>query len=146
MTKTTPQIKTNMHTIFHTDNNLEEEGAWVTVNDLQKLKIKVRRHNSDAAIKSFNKTVIELFGEGKLRNPQSLTEAEIEEIELKQLAESILIDWSGLKDEDGNEIPYSVEMAVELLRMGDFRDFVTQASKERDAFRESNKKDSVKNS
>ena len=59
------------------------------------------------------------------------------EIIKRQLAEAVLIDWQNLRDsETGDDIPYSVEVAKELMEIGDFREFVFQAATERDTFRD----------
>lgn len=135
--KTKPKFKTNIHAIFGTDTKLEEDGAWVEVNGFYGLKIKVRRMRSEASIKAYERIVTEVFGEGKLRTPSDITKEQSLDILKRQLAEAVLIDWKNLRDGDtGEEIPYSVEMALELLDIPDFREFVYQAASERDTFRE----------
>ena len=137
---------TNVHAIFGTDTTLEEEGAWVPVNDFYGLKVKIRRLRSDAVLKAFERIVRETYGEGKLRKPDDLTGVQSEEILRRQLAEAVLIDWTGLKDtETGEEIPYSKEMSYQLMGIKDFRDFVYQASNERSTFKEKADKDAEKN-
>ncbi|WNL50650.1 tail assembly chaperone [Ruegeria phage RpAliso] len=131
------KFNTNIHTIFATDAKLEEDGAWVDVNGFYGLKIKVRRLRSDAAAKAYERIVIETFGEGKLRKPSDINAEQSLEILKRQLAEAILIDWENLRDtETGEDIPFSVEVARELMDITDFRDFVYQAAAERDTFRE----------
>jgi len=142
----TPNFKnTNLHAIFATDESLEEAGAWVDINELYGLKIKVRRMRSDASLKAYERIVRERFGEGKLRKPEDLTGSESEEILKQQLAEAILIDWEGLYDADGNAVPYSVPAALAFLEVKDFREFVYQAANERGTFREKADEDAVKN-
>ncbi|UVD36477.1 tail assembly chaperone [Rhodobacter phage RcXuper] len=131
------KLKTNIHSIFATDKKLEEDGAWVEVNGFYGLKIKVRRLRSEAAIKAYERIIIEMFGEGKLRKPSDLSADQSQEIIKRQLAEAVLIDWQNLRDtETGEDIPYSVDVARELMEIGDFREFVFQAASERDTFRE----------
>ena len=137
---------TNIHAIFGTDTSLEEEGAWVPVNDFYGLKIKIRRLRSDAVLKAFEKIVRETYGEGKLRTPDELNQAQSDEILRRQLAEAVLIDWVGLKDtKTGEEIPYSKDMSYQLMGIKDFREFVYQASNERSTFKEKADKDAEKN-
>lgn len=132
-----PKFKTNIHAIFSTDTNLEEDGAWVEVNGFYGLKIKVRRMRSEASVKAYERIVMETFGEGKLRTPGDISKDQSLDILKRQLAEAVLIDWKNLRDtETGDEIPYSVEMARELMEIADFREFVYQAATERDTFRE----------
>ena len=141
MTKTdvteNPFLDTNLHNIFATDESLEEEGAWVTVNDLIGLKIKVRRLRSDAVIKVFERVVREHYGEEFLRKPEGLSESESETILKRQLAEGVIVDWKGVRNnKTGKEIPYSKEAALQMMNMKDFREFVYQAANSRDTFRE----------
>lgn len=144
--KTNGLPKTNIHAIFGTNQKLEEDGAWVDVNDFYGLKIKIRRLRSDAVIKAFEKIVRETYGDGKLRTPDQLSAEQSDEILRRQLAEAVLIDWKGLKDtETGDEIPYSTEMSYQLMGIKDFREFVYQASNERSTFREKANKDAEKN-
>lgn len=44
-----------------------------------------------------------------------LSEEKSNEIMISCVAKTILVGWEGVKDEDGNDIPYSYENAVELL-------------------------------
>lgn len=144
--KTTPSFKnTNLHRIFATDERLEEEGAWVDVNEIYGLKIKIRRLRSEASIKAYEDVVREQFGDGKIRKPEDLTGLETMEILKRQMAKAVLIDWKGLYDEDGNEVPYSEEAALAFLSMKDFREFVYQAANERDTFREQSDEEAEKN-
>lgn len=132
-----PKLKTNIHSIFQTAKNLEEDGAWVEVNGFYGLKIKVRRMRSEASMKAYERIVKETFGEGKLRRPQDLDRDQSFDILKRQLAEAVLIDWVNLRDtETGDEIPYSVDVARELMEIDDFREFVYQSATERDTFRE----------
>lgn len=139
MTKTNkakPKFNTNIHTIFSTDKNLEEDGAWVDVNGFYGLKIKVRRLRSEASTKAYDRIVMETFGEGKLRTAKDIDQSQSLELLKRQLAEAVLIDWKNLRDADtGEDIPFSVETALELMDVTDFREFVYQAASERDAFR-----------
>lgn len=138
--------KTNLHKIFHTDERLEEGGAWVMVNELYGLRIKVRRLRSEAAIKAYERITRELFGEMKLRKPEDLDTSQSLTILKRQLAESVLIDWEGVFDENGEEVPYSKEAALAMMEMKDFREFVYQAANERDTFREKADEEGEKNS
>lgn len=142
----TKKFKTNIHAIFATDKKLEEDGAWVEVNGFYGLKIKVRRLRADASIKAYERIVRETFGEGKLRTPKDITPEQSLDILKQQLAEAVLIDWQNLRDaETGEEIPYSVEVARELMDIADFREFVYQAANERDTFRDKADKDAEGN-
>lgn len=138
--------QTNIHAIFATDTSLEEDGAWVTVNDFYGLQIKIRRLRSDAVIKAFEKIVRETYGDGKLRKPGDLNPEESDDILRKQLAEAVLIDWKGLRDsETGEDIEYTKDMSYQLMGIKDFREFVYQAANERSTFREESDEEAEKN-
>lgn len=144
--KTSPKLRTNIHAIFQTDRNLEEDGAWIVINAFYDTQIKVRRLRADSVQKAYERIVLESFGEGKLRKPSDVSAEQADEIVKRQLAEAVLIDWKNLRDLDtGDDIPYSKEAALELMEIRDFRDFVYQAANERDSFREATDKEAVGN-
>jgi hypothetical protein len=133
----TPKFRTNLHKIFATDTRLEEEGAWVVVNDFVGLSVKVRRMRSDAANRAYERLIRETLGEGKLRKPDEITADQSVDLLKQHLAQNILCDWKGLRDEEtGVEIPYSIECSRALMDIKDFREFVLQAANERDTYRE----------
>jgi hypothetical protein len=146
MAKQPAPIKTNLHAIFATDKNLEEDGAWVEVNGIYGLEIKVRRMKSDASIKAGERLMTELLGEGRIRKPDDIKPDQMREVMRNQIAEAVLIDWKNLRNiETGDKIEYSQEMAFDLLGYGDFFDFVYQAATERDAFKERSDEDAEGN-
>lgn len=66
-----------------------------------------------------------------------LDPVEQKRITLAAIAEAILLDWKDVTDADGNEIKYSVKIAVRALTNDpDFRDFVMEFSAEMENFRE----------
>ena len=144
--KTSSLAKTSIHAIFATDNALEEDGAWVTVNTLTKLAIKVRRTNSDAVTKAADRVVREWTAAGSIVEGSEPGEDQMTELRRRQFADAVLIDWRNLKDlETGEEIPYSRDAAYALLGVKDFIDFVAQAAAERDTFRAKSMKDASGN-
>lgn len=150
MAKKTPNITTNLHNIFATDESLEEQGAWVTVNDLLGIKIKIRRLRSDAVVKAFERIVRETYnseeGENLIRNPDGMTEDQAMTVLKRQLAEAVIVDWKGVRDaQTGKEIPYSPQTALQLMEMKDFREFVYAKANERDTFREKADEEAEKN-
>jgi hypothetical protein len=129
-------IKTNIHSIFATNESKEEGGAWVDVNALWGLKIKVRRLRSDASVKAYEEIVTEQLGDGVLRKLTDVSADQSMAILKEQLARAVLVDWKNLRDVDsGEEIPYDIETARALMDVKDFREFVWQAANERDTFK-----------
>lgn len=129
-------MNTNIHAIFGTNSALEEDGAWVVVNEFYGLKIKVRRTKADSVVKAQERIIKEEMGETKLRKPNDIDPAMWVRIIDRLIAEAILVDWTNLRDaETGEEIPFSGEAAAELVKIKDFKDFIWQAANERDTFR-----------
>lgn len=139
-------MKTNLSAIFATDEKKEEGGAWIMVNEAYGLRIKVRRLRSDTVVKAYERILREELGEGKLRKPGDIDDAMSMHMFKRQLAEAVLVDWENVRDtETGEEVPFSVEAAMEAVAYKDFRDFVVQAANERDSFREDADKDAEGN-
>ena len=42
---------------------------------------------------------------------------------IEAIAETVLVGWEGLQDDDGTLIPYSKEKAVEILSNPEYEDF-----------------------
>ena len=138
MAKQPKVLNTNLQAIFATNKDLEEDGAWVEVNGIYGLEIKVRRMKSKASTKAGERLMTELLGGGKIRKPDDIDPDDMRDLTRRQIAEAVLIDWKNIRDIDtGDQIPYSQEAAYELLAADDFFDFVYQAANERDAFKDS---------
>jgi len=141
------EFSTNLHNIFATNESLEETGAWVVVNDLMGIRMKIRRLRADSVVKAFERIMREQFTEEYLRKPQDMTEEQGMLVLQRQLAEAVIVDWKGVRDSNtGEEIPYSPEFALQLMKMKDFREFVYQAANERDTFRDKSDKAAAGNS
>lgn len=61
------------------------------------------------------------------------------------IARYILLGWENLEDDDGNNIEYSVETAIELLKEEEFRKVVIAESQDIDNFRLTETKETAKN-
>jgi len=113
-----------------TDENLENEGVWVTLPS--KIRLKIGRSGSEAWKREYGKIHRERargFRQGKV--PDDL----LEEIVLEAMARTILLGWENIEDDNGLPIPYSVENARKLLSVREIRDDVTALSQENDLFR-----------
>ena len=108
----------------------EEEGVWIDLNE--DISIKIRRYRSRAAQEAAKEFSKEYAGPKN----KKLTTAQTEELTTKVLAKSIIADWKGVEDDDG-PIPCTFENKFKILNdpeMNDFREFVANASYERDVF------------
>jgi hypothetical protein len=66
----------------------------------------------------------------------------------KMLAKAVLLDWKGLIDDDGKEIPYSMDVALELLTNPEyrrFREFVNIAADDEAHFQDEIDEEAIKN-
>lgn len=97
-----------------------EQGQWVAdIPDMGDLKLKVRGvDNSDYRL---------LQGRLLRAVPRAqrleLSPEQQDEIAAKLLLETCLIDWANVTDEAGAEIPYSKELAADLLTKPEFARF-----------------------
>ena len=108
------------------DSAAIEAGVWVRdIPGMGDLAVKVRGlRNAD--YRRLNASLWGAVPAAKKGDP-----AEADRIAVTLLAETILIGWDGLTDDDGTPLPWSTERAVALLSDPDFalfRDAVTWAA------------------
>ena len=105
------------------------EGAWVhDIPALPGLALKVRSIGCDDAQRLLRKQVRDIPRARRLTGLDPADERSNMNVVLKKV---ILLDWSGLEDEEGRPIPYSAEMAARLIEEPEyemFRDAVLFAS------------------
>lgn len=92
------------------DRNKEVQGVWLPVGE--GFDVKVARMPNP----KFNARLQELGRpyRSQLRRGQ-YDAATVEKLTTEAMAETVLLDWRGLEDDDGNPIPYSQQKAKELL-------------------------------
>lgn len=126
-------IKTNLQRNHATDPNKQEQGSWIDIDD--EISIKVRRLNSDASRKARQEAEKPYTSQLREKNPPADI---LEKVFVEQLARGVIADWKGIQDEEGNEIPYSGDVAVELLSdegLADFRSEILQAAMDKKTFK-----------
>jgi len=132
----------NIWAQFETDQSAEENGAWYEI--LPEIKFKLRRFQSDHAVKTrqrLEKPYVKLTRGGK-DLPQEVQEKLI----TSQLAESIIVDWEGITDRDGNVMDYSIDNAKMLLEgLPHVRDELVRFVLDIDNYRVSNLEQAEKN-
>jgi hypothetical protein len=140
--------------LCETDSDAVENGRWFTGEELwgpraadSGIRIKLRRYTSRAALKSrqsAEKKYRKFFDKKKNEYPPEINEKMI----CEQLADSVIVDWEGIRDRDGKEIPYSPEAALALVsakQMADFRIAISAKALELDNWRAEEKKETEKN-
>lgn len=110
---------------FATNTDLETEGVWQDLGDGG--RVKVARLGNPKWQRAYNKLPHGLrnaASSGRLKGAQA---DEFDKRNARVLAETILLDWDGMEEEDGTPIPYSVEAAEQaLFELKDFRTAVVQ--------------------
>jgi hypothetical protein len=111
---------------YKTNRKVEEEGQWVDFGD--GIEVKLRRLNSDHSKETRRK--LEKPYQSMYRN-RDMPDALQEELMIKQLSQSIVVDWKGVPDpaDDEKMIPCTQENVAKVMtQVRDFRDDVVQAS------------------
>jgi len=123
---------------FATDVQAEVEGVWIDVGD--GLKLRVARFGN----KRFQRYLASM---AKPFSRTSPTNEIAEGILRKAIARHVLMDWENLTEEDGTDIGYSEEKAVELFEShNDFYMLVQDLSKEVDNFKRTTDEEAEGNS
>lgn len=135
---------------YNTDKDAEENGQWVDFGD--GIRVKVRRLNSkhsQEVRRKLEKPYVATYRNREM--PASLQE----ELMIKQLSQSIIVDWEGVEDPSHNPAegepqrmltctPENILTIVSQFK--DFRDDVTTASMERATFQKEDRLEQEGNS
>lgn len=120
---------------FKTDGALENEGVWLEVGDglsLRVARIGNRKHSELWTKLNADPKIVRMASLG------TIPDEEYERMLIEAMAETILLDWKGLTDGDGEaavEIPFSKAKAKEVLKLRDFRQLVHRMAAEAGNFR-----------
>lgn len=131
------------HDRYHVDKTAEEEGTWADLGD--GIHVKVRRHTS-AHSKAVRRKLEEPH-QALLRTGQALPDSIIEELFLKQMALSLLVDWKGVTDEEGKPLeatPDNIE--AQLRKYPEFRNEIGALVMDRATFKKLVNADDLGNS
>lgn len=90
-----------------------EVGRWVSVGHLLPgVKLKVRGADNTDCRRLRNKLISEVPRAERIKGLDTKTS---DSINARLLAETILVDWSGLEDDDGNPLAFSNGKALDIL-------------------------------
>lgn len=99
-------------TEFAIDKNLSEEGIWVDISDDARIKV--------ASVKTdrYKRRLAELSAPYRhmITTRTEAAQKKISEITARAIADVIIINWEGIQNNDGEEIPYSRDTAYKLLK------------------------------
>lgn len=135
---------TNLYDLYQTDLNLETEGVWVAITkDIQVKVAALPNPNFTEFLTKLQKPY-----KGQIR--KGLLDKDIEEdLYVKAVAKTVLIDWKGIKDKDNKDLPYSYENAYTILSdksMKRFKSEILLLSTEAETFKSEEKDEAIKNS
>lgn len=101
-------MKTNLDSIFKTDEDLEKDGVWFTVSDKTGFLVKPFRPSNPqvkAAMAAHYKPYARQIEMGTLDDKKA------QEIQVKIFVGSCLVEWRGVEI-DGKDTPYSKDVAI----------------------------------
>jgi len=112
---------------FATDAKLEIEGRWIEFDGETSFKI----------ARAYNKNHSRLFqkeyklNKVLLESKTPAAEEKLEKIYIECMAKAVLVDWKGSVELNGEDLgKYSVENAIKILKLKDFREWVEEQAKD----------------
>lgn len=139
-----PEKPLSIFDLCQTDSDATENGKWF--DDLfapdSGVSVKLRRFSSKKSV-NYRQRLLTKY---KRHSSKGQFPPDIEErMLIEQMVECIIVDWKGIRDNDGNEIAYSKEKALMLCQMLDFRAPLVQLAVDMDSFRAEERKELEKN-
>ncbi len=117
----------NIGRLFETDAQVETKGVIIDYGDF-----KVRIARAGGANKKFERLLSrKTRPHRRAIATESMSDKLAESIMMEIYAETIMLDWEGVTDDDGNVIPFSKDAVLALFKeLPDFyRDIVEQSQK-----------------
>jgi len=134
----------SLYEAYETDTKLEEGGVWVDLSGGVKVKVAALGN------KAHQKAMEKMFAPYKnQRRRNSMDETIEEDIHTKAIAQTILLDWEGVTDREGNKLKYSFENSYKILideSLKRFKADILYIAKEAETFKQQEVDESVKNS
>lgn len=129
--------------MIKTDQDLENQGAWVKLDHLTEVKIRSTssRLYQEQARKKYGPlaSLVEIVGVENVSRDQQ------EQMVQDLMAEVLIVDWKGLTDK-GVDVPYSLETAREIVKIPRFRDLVWKHAQALQTFKAKSNEGAAKNS
>ena len=126
--------------LFGTDASKEKEGVWYDLADGLRMRIaRIGNPNYQKTFQKISKPHRRAIRRGTL--PDEVAE----KLLIQCMAETIVLDWSGVEDE-GVVIPYSKEAVVTVLtKYPELRNYINDIANELEAFQEELDEEAVEN-
>lgn len=134
----------NLFNTFATNKEAEKQGMPTTLPNCGDTVFLVARAGNAA----YNRSLSTLYKRNRavLDSKGEEAEAKSDEIMAELYAKHILLGWKGtIANKEGKQVPYSYEVALELLRLKDFRLVVEEVSKDFNTFSVELNKEDLKN-
>jgi hypothetical protein len=98
---------------YGTDQKLSVEGKWFNLSMLDGVEVKVAKSGNP----NYEKLAQKLYKpyQDQIRRKITLSDSVTKRITTELLVNTLLMDWRGMPGEDGMEVPFSKEVARELL-------------------------------
>ena len=126
---------------FKTDKDKEKDGIWEDLGD--GCSVLVARYGNQAMVKAYRRyprILRQRLESGQIDDDKSAT------VMAKVMADTILLDWKGLK-EDGKEVVYSKEECTRILvEYPDIRGMIFEISNEAQLYHDESVGKTIKNS
>lgn len=128
-------MKTNLDSLFASNEKLETEGVWIEVGSEAKFRVKRFGGKNAHTIKKLQTKYLKPYAR---QIAKGILDPEKERsIYTKIFIESCLVNWEGIVDDKDNEIPYSHEAAYKLLSgLPDLFDYLVAESTNDESYRD----------
>jgi hypothetical protein len=104
-----------------TDVARVEQGEWIgDIPEMGDLELKVRGIDN-ADYRALTSKLVQTIPLKRRR--RGISSEDLEQIQNKCLLETVLLDWRGVQDDSGKDVPYSRELAETLLTSPEYRTF-----------------------
>lgn len=128
-------------TEFAIDERLEIEGVWCYIG--QGASLLVARDGNPRFMEAMRKKMSTYRTQFQVDN---ITDEEATAILIEAIAETILLGWKGIEDDEGKELIYSRENSIKYLtKYNDFRKLVANLSANNKRYREAIEEEAIDN-
>lgn len=104
---------TNLDAIYKSNSEKEKEGKWMPIADGVEFLVKRYGGANNSKVKEMNAKFVKPFAR---QLQKGILPQEVERnIYVKTFVHVSMVDWKGVLDGDGNEIPFSIEAAIDLF-------------------------------
>ncbi len=126
---------------FKTDAEKETGGVWYHVGaGLEILVARTRNTKFRERIRELMRPHLRSIRKGRVELDV------VEDMNRQAVAETVLLDWRNLENDDGTKIPYSKEKALEVLKKHpEFEEIVTECAGDIENYREADRADAEEN-